>query len=69
MPDALEQAGIIPGNLSKDCQLAGTGLKLAGDDLDEGDLAGAIGANEAGQTSADFEADVVQAHDHAVPPA
>src|ERR1035438_8516723 len=69
IPDALEQAGIIPGNLAEDRQLAGTGLKLASDDLDEGALAGAIGANEAGQASTDFEADVVQPHDHAVPPA
>jgi hypothetical protein len=69
MPDALEQTGIIPGNLSEDRQLAGTWLKLAGDDLDEGAFAGAIGANEAGQASTNFEADVVQPHHHAVPPA
>ena len=45
------------------------GLKLAGDDLDEGALARAVGADQTGQARLDLEADVVQPHDDAVPAA
>ena len=67
--DALDEPRVVPGHLAENRERPGTGLKLAGDDLDEGALARAIGADQSGQAGADVEADVVQPHDHAVPAA
>ena len=62
------KAGLFQGTSPKTVR-AGTGLKLAGDDLDERAFARAVGADQAGQARRDFEADIVQPHDHAVPAA
>src|ERR1035441_3478492 len=67
--DALDEPRIVPRRFAKNRQPPRTGLKLAGDDLDEGALPRAVGADQSRQARADLEGDIVQPHDHAVPPA
>ena len=65
--DALEEARVAVDRLAEDRQRADLGLELAGGDLEEGRLAGAVGAEQAGNAAADLQVDVADAQDVAVP--
>jgi len=53
--DPLEQRRIVPGHSAEDGQISRTRLKLAGNNLNQRALAGAIRANQSGEAGSDFE--------------
>ena len=65
--DRAIEGGIVPDRLAEHANCSLAGAKLAGRQLQQRRLAGAVGAEQPGDAGADFERQLVDADDVAVP--